>query len=103
MDQLPISEDQLLSAVIECARWNRWLVHHIRNSRWGVTQGDVGFPDLVLVKAPSILYVELKREKEQLRQGQVLWSTALTASGAEYYVWRPSDWRSGAIEERLTR
>ena len=56
-----------------------------------------GFPDLILVHPQQrrVIYAELKVEdlkKGARRENQVVWGDTLEAAGAEYHVWRPSDW-----------
>ncbi len=98
-------EDDLLNAVVQMAHVQRWLVYHIRNSKRGVTQGDRGFPDLVMARPPRLVIAELKREDEQLTVYQRRWFDAFQpiadAKRIELYVWRPSDWRKGTVEEVL--
>jgi len=70
----------------------------------GVFVGDKdasGFPDLVLVRAPDVLFVELKRELGKVSDGQQEWLDDLIAAGCEVHVVRPSDEREFA--RRLTR
>lgn len=116
-----MTEENLQNAVIELARWCGWRVHHVRAARsaqgWRTPlQGDVGFFDLVLSKAGTVIFAELKSEQGRLRPDQVKWGEAL--SGEEQWsgravrevvgggsvavvVWRPRDWVSGEIEAVL--
>ena len=52
-----------------------------------------GFPDLVLVRGPRLLFVELKREGPRgvVTDDQQQWLDDLARASAEVYVWRPSD------------
>jgi hypothetical protein len=59
-------------------------------------QGDVGFVDLVLARAGVVLFYELKSEKGRLGKGQPEWAAAI---GAQYRLYRPSDW--ALIEKEL--
>lgn len=74
-----MTEDELLSAIVEAAGLFGWMVHHDRGdlSR-GRTQGNVGFPDLVLSRLGHTLYVELKTESGQPSEDQLRWAQALT-------------------------
>ena len=92
-----ISEADLLNAVIELAHWRGWMVHHDRPARtaqgWRTAvQGDVGFPDLVLVRGSSLVFAELKSEKGKLTAAQEKWIAELRLHGSLVYVWKPSDW-----------
>lgn len=92
-------EDDLLTGVMELLRRGRWLAVHIRRSDRAITQGDRGAPDVWACRPPRMLYAELKRELDQPTPDQDKWLNALRAcNGPEVYVWRPSDWRTGAIE-----
>jgi hypothetical protein len=110
-------EDQLLRAVVDLAHLRRWLVYHVRRSDRAITQGDAGFPDLVMARPPRLVLAELKRETEVLGAEQRRWLEALgplhdvvqpdhsirrvSAAGVEYYTWRPSDWRLGLVDTVL--
>jgi len=97
-----MSEDELLEAVLTLAKLLRWRRYHVRNSRAGIIQGDTGFPDLVLVRPPRIMFVELKAAKGRLRPGQGDWlSYLLGCPGVEVAIWKPSDWLDGTIERAL--
>ena len=101
LDRL-MTEDELLSAVLELARWYRWLAHHDRRADRAITQGDQGFPDVFLARPPRLVLVELKTQTGTLRVMQKVWREALEkCPGIEYYVWRPSSWRSGEISRLL--
>lgn len=101
------TEAQFQAAVIECAHWAGWLVHHTRPSRtasggWATAvQGNVGFPDLVLSHPTrGTVFVELKTVVGRVTKYQQDWLDTLRQSGAEAHLWRPTDWP--AIRERLT-
>jgi hypothetical protein len=50
-----------------------------------------GFPDLTLVRDERLVFVELKRNKARATVPQIKWLEALSATGAETYVWKPKD------------
>lgn len=107
MTPVAATEAQFQAAVIECAHWAGWLVHHTRPARtlsghWSTpVQGNVGFPDLVLAHPTrGTIFVELKTLVGRVTQHQQLWIDTLLDGGAEAYIWRPSDWPT--IRERLT-
>jgi hypothetical protein len=100
-----MSERVLKNTIVTYARGYGWLVHHDlpsqrANGSWAtVTQGDSGYPDLVLVHPgstmarmnPQIIYAELKTQRGKLTTGQQQWLDALQAAGQTAVVWRPSD------------
>ena len=70
------------------ARLNDWLFFH----DWDSRKNAPGFPDLVLVKPPRIIFAELKRQRGRVRPMQTVWLDALGGcAGVETYLWRPSD------------
>lgn len=87
-----ITEREWQDQVIAWAKRAEWLVHHVHDSRkdeWGC---HPGFPDLVLVRAPRVLFVELKRDRGYVSTLQAVWLASLRASpGVETYTWRPRD------------
>jgi hypothetical protein len=105
-----MSEGELLRLVVEAAKRYGWLVHHDRpaQNRRGQWQtpvmGDVGFPDLILVRPPHCLVVELKRERGRTTDYQDAWLEAFTkVQSVETRIWRPSDWLTGRILGDLGR
>ena len=92
-----MSERAFQSAVLELARWAKWLVYHTHNSR----RSEPGFPDLCLVRGDTCLMIELKANDGRLSKAQKAWIAALdVVPGIEAAVWRPRHWT--AIEETLT-
>lgn len=104
------SEEKLQENVIDALQKLGWLHYHTWNSRHSVK----GFPDLCAVRGSRILFAELKRESKDLEPDQIVWRNALRAVSdgwrmsmngqlptPEYYLWRPSDWMSGAIARVL--
>jgi hypothetical protein len=93
------SEDALLRSIVDEAKLRGWLVHHSRPAlsrvgRYHVPiQGDPGLPDLILVKAPRVVFIEVKSERGRLSPEQDRWIDALDACwpGAECYVIFPRD------------
>lgn len=110
-----MTESQLQASIVETAQLLGWLVYHTRDSRGS----HPGFPDLVLVRAPTavragrLLFVELKSAAGTLELEQLLWLATLRAvAGAhalvcggqpalEVFEWRPADWDAGAVEAEL--
>lgn len=101
-------EDAWQGTVVDAAKVQGWLVYHTQDSRGS----SKGFPDLVLVRAPRILFVELKNETRKLEPEQVDWLAALSVVAlaareqaeailtegvpvkplVEAHLWRPDDW-----------
>lgn len=100
-----LSEAECQRRVILVARRAGWLVHHQRpainkSGKWSsAIQGDVGFPDLVLVheRREILLFVELKRKPAKLSDGQVAWQNAIENVGQWHEIW----WVPEELEERL--
>ena len=100
---LAITEEQFQSQVIELARYSGWKCAHFRGVRIQRKNGTVyyqtpvqadgaGFPDLVLLRPPRIIYAELKSDKGRASPEQDEWLRALAeCSGNEVYLWRPRD------------
>jgi hypothetical protein len=66
-----------------------WRVHWEVDHRF---KPSTGFPDLVLARAPEVLFRELKLDDTYLKATQDDWRRLLTAAGCDYDVWRPRDW-----------
>ena len=85
-------EAELQTNIIQLAKTYGWLVHHDLPAQTGKgawltrTQGDAGFPDLVLAKNGRVLFLELKSEKGKTTPAQDAW---MHATGA--LLVRPSD------------
>lgn len=97
-----VTERELQSAVIECARLLGWLVYHTHDSRHSAK----GFPDLVCVRRGWLIFAELKTGKGKLSLEQGLWFARLfdvedSNPQVEVHIWRPDDWVSGRIEKIL--
>lgn len=95
---MPIRERDFQRVVVDLAKWHGWLVFHplpAQNGRgqWRTaTQGDTGFPDLVLVHAKGgIIFAELKSAIGKLSDRQQNWINKIIEAGGEAYVWRPAD------------
>jgi len=85
----PQTEKQFQAAVVELARLTGWLCFHTLDSR----RSEPGFPDLVAIRPPRVLFIELKVEKGRLSRAQEHWLKLLRlVPCVEVFVWRPSDW-----------
>jgi hypothetical protein len=83
------SEKAFMQQVRDLAKLKGWLLYHTHDSR----RSEPGFPDLVLLKPPVLMFVELKRDDEQPSEDQERWLGEL--AGVErvtVQVWRPQDW-----------
>lgn len=82
-----ISEKALTTQVKQLARVMDWLPYHT----WRSIHSDPGFPDLVLVRPPRLVFAELKVGKGKLSPHQERWRDALIEAGCEWYLWREDD------------
>jgi hypothetical protein len=93
-----ISEKEFQAQVLDFARLSGWLCYHTHDSR----RSAPGFPDLVLVRPPVVVFAELKAEAGRVRVEQEVWLKALASSeSVEAVLWRPRDWPE--IEQTLQR
>lgn len=93
-----MTETELQDAIIDVAERAGWLIFHDYDSR----RNRAGFPDLVLVKPPRVLFVELKKKGGVVSPNQRMWLDALArcdtiAAGVVY----PKD--QDAMFDRLLR
>ena len=102
-------EDAFLRKIIVMAHLYQWTVAHFRPARtatgWATAvQGDgKGFPDLVLLRAPRLLFAEAKSAKGRLSPEQAAWLELLRqVPGVEVKTWRPSMWDEIETELRRT-
>ena len=100
MDLKP-DEASFEAVVAEVARLAGWRVVHFRAARtsrgWRTpTSYDAdGWPDLILVRPPRLVFCELKSETGRLSERQSDWLAVLRLlPTAEVFCWRPSDWDS---------
>ena len=100
-----MSEAQLSAAIVELAELLGWRVFTVRRSDRAIvaSRTGAGFPDLVMVRAGRVLAIELKRDgRRKPTPAQDAWLAALDGCpGVEVDVWRPAQWRDGAIERTL--
>jgi hypothetical protein len=83
------TEKQLQAAVMRLAEAHGWLAYHTHNSRHSAK----GFPDIVAVRGPQLLFAELKTQTGKFSTEQTEWLTALErVPGILVRRWRPSDW-----------
>lgn len=93
-----MNERSLQAAVLELAGLLGWATYHTFDSR----RSAPGFPDLVLVRPPRIVFAELKAGRGRLSLDQHRWLDLLAGCpGVEAYLWTPAQWRAGEIERAL--
>lgn len=89
------TERAFQASVVRYAELMGWHTYHTYDSR----RSNAGFPDLVLVRRPRVIFAELKSQRGRLRPAQRLWIEELRACGQDVRLWRPSDWED--IERAL--
>jgi hypothetical protein len=99
--QMPLTEAQFQKQVVDLATYQGWQWMHIEQrasngngSGWHVPiKGPLGkgFPDLMMVRGKSLIFVELKAQGGVLSEAQRQMQDTLRWVGLTY-VWRPSDW-----------
>lgn len=87
-----MSEDELLTGLLEAAATGGWLVHHDRRSDLALTQGALGFPDLICahLDRAEVVVIECKSEKGRVDELQDRWLIAFLRAGITSLVVRPS-------------
>jgi len=92
-------EKELLNNVLELTKILHWRRAHFRPAmtkhgwRTPVQADGKGFPDLILVRPPRLVVVELKRDVGNPSVFQEAWLLGFRGiPGVEVYVWRPVDW-----------
>ena len=69
MAGLEMTEAQLQRLVENAAELGGWMVFHDNDSR----RNNPGFPDLVLLRPPDLLFIELKSVRGRVTAEQALW------------------------------
>lgn len=85
---LPVREKDFLQAVRELAELLGWRCYHT----WNSIHSPAGFPDLVLVRPPRIIFAELKVHNRKPTGAQREWLALLAQCPVEVYLWTPADW-----------
>ena len=86
-----MTEDELLTAILDAAMWRQWRTHHIRRSDRAIQQGHAGFPDIIAVRGARLVVAELKSARGRVEEAQTAWLDTFRRTGAECFVWRPAD------------
>ena len=91
-----MSEAEWQKQIEDYATMHDWLWYHTHNSRWS----PAGFPDLVLVRGETVIFLEAKTIKGKMKTAQMVWMERLKkATQVRAAVVRPSDWDT--LEEQL--
>lgn len=82
-------ESELEKWVEQLATHCGWLWYHNADSR----RSPSGLPDLILLKPPQLLFIELKKlgRGRTLSAEQSAWIAGLTECGVEARVWTPAE------------
>ncbi len=110
--RIKITEAEFQQTIIDAAHLFGWRVAHFRPARvlvngqetyrTAVSADGAGFPDLILVKPPRLLVVEIKSDRGRLSFKQEEWFVDFMQCGIECHIWKPRDnWQ--AIEDCLRR
>jgi hypothetical protein len=84
-----IRERDFLQAVRDYARLMGWADYHT----WKSVHSPAGFPDLVLVRPPRVVFAELKVAGRRPTPAQEHWHNLLRqCPGVEFYLWTPEHW-----------
>lgn len=89
----------LQAKVMDLARLMGWHRAHFRTAyqpgagKWVTPMsGEKGFPDLVLVRPPRLIFAELKSDRGRTTDDQDEWLSLLAqVPHIEVYLWRPRD------------
>ena len=83
-------------------KWTHFGKAQYKDGRWSTPlSGSKGFPDLVLVRPPRLLFIELKSDTGRLSLDQKLWLEILGEAGQEVHMWKPKDLHDGTIKKVL--
>lgn len=86
-----LTENLFLQAVRDIAELLGWKCYHT----WNSIHSPAGFPDLVLVRPPRIIFAELKLRGRKPTPAQQDWLNLLgECPQVEVYLWTPEDWDS---------
>ncbi len=97
---MQITEKQFNQQVCDLARLMGWRVFKTWPPRSASNYATLvaGFPDLVMVRPPDLIFAELKAEKGRLTAIQQEWlGDLMQIPLAQVFVWRPSDWEAIVI------
>jgi hypothetical protein len=84
-----MSEAQWQALIMQFAKLHGWWAMHPYDSR----RTERGWPDLVLIRPPEFVLVELKTDKGRVSPEQRHVLDMLDGCGVEAWIWRPKDER----------
>ena len=97
MNDPRLTEKDFARSVVDYAHLRHWLVYFtwyragVNERRQGYQVS--GFPDLVLVRPPRLVFAELKVKDNQPTATQKEWLDLLgKVAQVESYLWRETDW-----------
>jgi hypothetical protein len=83
-----VTEAGFQRQITDLADYGRWRWFHDNDSR----RNRAGVPDLMLVKAPRLIFVEVKKRGGKVTDAQQEWLDELgRCTSVESYVWFPDD------------
>jgi glycine/D-amino acid oxidase-like deaminating enzyme len=82
-----LTEADWQELVVQYARLQGWWAFHPYDSR----KSQAGWPDLVLLRPPELVIVELKSQRGKVTQEQERVLAMLAECGVEAHLWRPAD------------
>lgn len=82
------TEAHFQAQVVKLADLMHWRWYHTHDSR----RSPAGFPDLVLLRRPRVIFLELKADRTPVTDAQQRWIDELRACGQEAYIARPKHW-----------
>lgn len=86
-----IKERDFLQSVRGLAELFGWKCYHT----WNSIHSPAGFPDLVLVRPPRVIFAELKMPRRKPTPAQQEWLNLLgECPQVEVYLWTPDDWET---------
>lgn len=103
---LDVTEAVYQAVIVKVARHHGWHVVHTYRTKvgpgqWRTATTENGVPDLMLMRPPSLVFLEVKAQKGTAAPEQIAWiADAQACTGVEAYIVRPTDWSS--VAELLT-
>jgi len=95
---LELSEAADQATIVDLAKTLRWTVFHVHDSRAMAE----GFPDLLLIRPPQLVFLEVKAENGRATPAQMAVLALLRrCPQVTALLVRPSDWE--AVKRLLTR